>query len=244
IFKADIPSGKIMSYTLFDIFQNQASLNKAPTTDLLLFNIESSNKGASTVFPVISLKQEDKKKIPRINGSAIIKDDKLAGFLNGEETKDLLFIKNQVSGGILVEEMQTENEPVSVSLEIFKNKTKVTPEVKNKEITFNVNIDTLVAVGEVNGKGNFFDEKGIKKLEEGAGKTLKKRAEALIKKLQQDYGADIFGFSSSLRENKVQAYKSVSNNWSETFKDLKVNVKAKISIKNSGILSKNIIEGE
>lgn len=244
IFMSDKPLGNILSYTLLDTFENQVNLSKTPTTDILLFDIESNIKGNSIVLPVISLKRENKKNIPQINGCAIIKEDKLAGFLNGEETKDLLFIKNQIKGGILVEEMKTENKPVPVSLEIFKNKTKVTPEIKNKEIIFNINIETTVAVDEVNGKGNFFDEKGIKKLEQNASNNLKKRTEALIKKLQQDYGADIFGFSSKLREDKVQTYKNVSNNWSETFKNLKVNIKAKVIIKNSGLLSKNIIKGE
>ena len=73
---------------------------------------------------------------------------------------------------------------------------------------------------------------------------IKNRIEKLIKKVQTDYGVDIFGFGAKLRENKPKVWNTVEANWADTFKTLKVNVEAKVHIKNSAMLSKPLEVGE
>lgn len=244
IFEAQKTTDDIKSFTLSEIIKNQKSLSKAPKIDVLQFQIESQTKGISTVIPVVNLKQMDGKIAPQIIGTAIIKNDKLVGFLNGEETKDLLFIRNEIKGGLLIEEIQGKAEATTVALEIFKNKTKVSPAVDGEDIEIDLNIDTTVAIDEIDGTENVIDDKGRAKLEQSADKTLKKRIESLIKKVQLEYDADIFGFAAKLQEDNAQAWNSVGNNWEEIFKYLKVNVTTSVHIKNSAILSKSFEEGD
>jgi spore germination protein KC len=245
IFEAQGTTEDIKSFELDEIIKNQVSLSKAPITDILKFDIESKTKGISTVVPAVNLKHIDGKMKPEIMGTAIIKNDKLVGFLKGEETKDLIFIRNEVKGGLIIEEMQTKDVPTLVSLEIFKSKTKVTPVVYSKDIEINLDIDTTVAIGEIVGTENFIDDdEGRMKLEQSAENTLKKRIESLINKIQSEYDADILGFGAKLREDKAQVWNSVGNNWEEVFKNLRVNVRAKVHIKNSGVLSKSFEKGD
>jgi spore germination protein KC len=244
ILTGEATTEKITSFTLGEVLENQASLSKAPLIDLLIYDIESQTEGISTIIPAVSLMQEDDKKTPQILGTAIIKNDVLAGFLNGDETKYLLFIRDEIKSGILLAEMQRENESFTVSLEIFKSKTKVKPIVNDKEIIMNIDIKTKVAIDEINGTVNFLDEEGIKKLERIAGDTLKKQIESLIKKIQTEYDADILKFGSILYENDPQTFKRLRNNWNEVFKDLKTNVKTEVQVQNSAILSDVIGESE
>lgn len=244
IFDAQGITQDIKSFTLDEIIKNQVSLGKAPKTDILQFDIQAQTKGISQVIPTVNLKKVDEKMTPQVIGTAIIKNDKLVGFLNGEETKDLIFIINEVKGGILVEETQANDETNFVSLEIFKSKTKITPIVDGKDIKINMSVDTTVAIGETTSTENFFDDNKQMKLEQSAGNTLKKRIESLVEKIQSEYDADIFGFGAKLQEDKLKAWKNVDDNWEEVFKDLKVNVKTKVHIKNSGLLSKPIKEGD
>ncbi len=234
----------ILSFTLDEILDNQVSLSKAPKVDILRFDIESQAEGVSPVIPAIRLQQVEGKKVPQIIGTAIIKDDKLAGFLDSEETKDLLFIRDEIQGGILVEEMHEEEEPTFVSLEIFGNDTKVTMLVKENDISVNLDLKTSVAISEVNGAGDFAEEENLKKLQRNAQDTLKTRLETLILKLQKDYNADVFGFSSKLWQDNARVFKGVSDRWDDVFRELKVTVRSEVLIKNSAILSKPIGEGE
>lgn len=75
------------------------------------------------------------------------------------------------------------------------------------------------------------------KLENSTGNSLKKEIQELIRKVQSEYDADIFGFGEKLREDNASEWKVVSNIWEDVFKDLKVNVETKVHIKNSALLS-------
>lgn len=231
---------EIKSYTLYEIMQNEKSLCKTPVTEILKYNIESKNKGISAVVPSVNLKESGEESVPEIMGSAIIKNNKLAGFLTGEETKDLLFIRNEVKGGVLNEQI---NDSL-ITFEIFKNKTKVRPVVNGRNISMDLNIETTVAVDDIEGSGSFLNEEGLAKLKESSEKTLIQRIEYLIGKVQSEYDADIFGFGTKLWENEPKTWKDVSSNWEEVFKYLKVNVKAEVYIKNSAVLSKTLSEGD
>lgn len=242
IFDGQGTTEEIKSFVLDEMIKNQVSLSKAPIIDILKFDIESKTKEISTIIPTVNLKKMDGKMVPQIMGTAIIKDDKLVGFLDGEETKDLNFIIDEVKKGVLVEELQANDVPTLVSLEIFKSKTKITPVVDGEDIEINLNIDTTVSIDEIQGTENIIDDEGRNALEQSAGITLKERIESLIKKVQSDYDADIFGFGEKLREDEAQAWNSVD--WEEVFQDLKVNVNTRVHIKNSAVLAKSTEEGD
>lgn len=244
IFNGQQTTEQIVSFSIDDILENEKSLSKAPVIDVLNYDIESNSKGVSPVVPVIQLVQADDKMVPQVMGAAIIKDDKLAGFLDGEETKYLTFIRDEIEGGILTQEMYQDSEPTLISLEIFDNKTKVTPIIKNNEIQFNIKIETTVAVDEISGPGDFLDEAGIKELERNAESALMERIGSLIKKAQSEYGADIFRFSKTLWEDKPQDYKGVIDRWDEIFRNLTVNLSVDITIKNSAQFAKPVGEGD
>ncbi|MBW7571915.1 Ger(x)C family spore germination protein [Caproiciproducens faecalis] len=237
IFDVESTTEGIKSFILGEMIKNQVSLSKAPITDILQYGIESKTKEISTIIPAVSLKKMNDKMVAQVMGSAIIKNNKLAGFLNGDETKDLNFIRNQVKGGVLTEEMQTDNGPALASLEIFKSNTKVVPAADGNKIKIDLNIETTVAIDEIEGVENLISEEQQLKLEKSTENTLKKQIQELIRKVQSEYGADIFGFGEKLREDKASQWKRVSNNWEDVFKDLKVNVETKVHIKNSAVLS-------
>lgn len=226
------------------MLQNQVNLSKAPLVNIMDFDIESKTKGVSPIIPTVNLKQIDGKTVPQIMGTAIIRKDKLAGFLNADETKDLIFIRNKIKGGILVEKLTEKDVPTVVSLEIFKNKTKINPVVDGRNIQMNLNIDTTVAIDEINGTLNFSDDEARRKFEQSTESALKKRIQSLINKMQSEYDADIFGFGAKLWEDKPLVWKNTQDNWEEVFRNLNVNVKTRVHIKNSAVLSKPLREGD
>lgn len=244
IFSGQGETGEIKSFVLDEVLSNQESLSKTPIVDIMQFDTDLKAKGKSPIASVVNLKQVDGKMVPQVMGTAIFKKDKLVGFLSGEETKDLLFIKDKLKRGLLIEKVQVNDVSTPVSLEIFKSKTDVTPVVNGQDIQINLNINATVAIDEIQSTENILDDKGIMKLEKSTEKVLAERIEALIKKIQSDYALDIFGFGAVLREDKPKVWKSVSGNWEEIFQNLNVNVITKVQIKNSAILAKPLEEGD
>jgi hypothetical protein len=56
--------------------------------------------------------------------------------------------------------------------------------------------------------------------------------------------SDIFGFGAKLREDNIQEWDLVRNDWQEVFKNLEVNVITMMHIRNSSMLSKPLEKGE
>lgn len=233
----------IKSISLGETIKNQVSLSKAPKVDVLTFEMESKNERAATILPTVRLVEVDKKMVPQVVGTAIIKNDRIAGYLSGDETKALLFVRDEIKGGLLIDTPENSSVTTPVSLEIFSSKTSVKPVVKGKTIKFNINVETTVAIDELHGSANYIDEAGRKKLETIAANTLKKEIELVINKLQTEYNADIFKFGTKLRENKIKLWQSVNTNWEQIFSDMQIKVSTKVHIKNSGTLAREFEKG-
>ncbi len=242
IFEGQETTENIKSYAIDKILTNQTRLSKAPKMDLLDFSIELQTKGTSTIIPAVHLEDVKGSMIPRVAGAAIVKEDKMVGELGEEETKDVLFVRNEVKGGVLVRDKEV-GLSAPITLEIFGNRTKVKPIVENGKLKFKVKIRTSVGIDEIQGNENFIDDTAVKRLEAGTSQETQKKVEDFIKKIQSEYGTDIFKFGEKLRQNKVNKWKSVSNNWEEAFRNSEVDVDVRVHIKNSATLYKTIKKG-
>jgi spore germination protein KC len=242
ILRGDTSTESIVSNTIGDIFDNIKSLGKAPMIDLSDYDIEVQTKGASAIVPTVSIEQENDKNILHILGTAIIKDDKMVGTLNGDETKYLNFIRDSIKGGVLSVVVKSDNETVDISLEIFRNRTKITPRADDQGIRMDIKIDTEVAIDERIDCTFSYDEASIKNIEETAEANLRSHIEQLIKKVQTEFGADIFGFAAKLWEDDPAAFKSTRKNWDDAFKKIQVSITANVRIVNTAKLQKGIGE--
>lgn len=228
---------EIKSFSVAEMLKNQENLAKAPKTNMLTFSIQTNTKGLSIVVPAIDIKEMDGKRVPQLNGAAVIKADKLIDFLNVQEVKDLLFIQDEVKGGILVEQ-STNKETEYISLQILKNKTKKEVNIEDDKIKMKIDVDTTVALGETSDCSLTLEKEEIERLEQKIADSMKKRMEALTAKMKTEYEADVFGFGAFLQQNKAQEWKKTEDNWGETFKNLDVEINTKVHIKNTGTLLK------
>ena len=235
---------QIKSFELNDMIKNQKSLSKAPQSDMVIFFNALEGEGIVPALPTIELKKINGKKLPSIMGTAVFKRDKLVGYLNSKDTKSYLVIKDEIKGGLIVEKVKKKDKTSPVTLEVFKSKTKVTPIINGKDVKMSIKIDTETAIDEIDGETNVIDDKGRKKLESLAAETLKTQVEDVIKKVQKEYGADIFGFGSKVNQKDPEVWKRIGNDWDKKFKNLEVSVDAKVHIRNSAMLSKPLKVGE
>jgi len=178
-------------------------------------------------------------------GTAIFRNDKLVGFIDGDETKYMLFVQNELKGGVLVEEIKGDDHEITIALEIFKNRTKIKPVINDDgNIEMHIKVEVKAAIDELGGTKNVIEGDKQKELERMAEETLKKGIENIIKKVQKDFDVDIFGFGIKIRQDCYDKWKLIAKNWEVHFKKLKVYVETKVDIKNSAMLSKPLKIGE
>ena len=78
------------------------------------------------------------------------------------------------------------------------------------------------------------DPKEIKKLEEAFNEKLKKDVEGAIKKAQQEFESDIFGFGEFVHDQHPKEWRDMKKDWDEKFKEAEISVSVESRIRRYG----------
>lgn len=242
ILSAKSLSTEIRSFEIKDMIVSNKRLSKVPNIQIHdLANIISA-KGFYPVIPTVEEAINENQITMVLSGGAILEGDSLAGFIGLEDVKSYLFVRDKVEGGLLttnLNENSSKSKP-DVTLEIFKNKTKVTPILSNGKLSIDIQVKTEVGIGELGTYIDIMNKASLEKIKSASESSLEKALLGTIKKVQEDFGLDIFGFGNTVKENMPKLWKEIEKDWDEIFKELKVNVKADIHIRGSSHLSKPV----
>jgi spore germination protein KC len=233
------------SMELYQMIKSQVNLSKAPDTNLKELINAISGEGISAVLPAVRITESNGYKTSEITGAAVFKGDKLIGFLSENETKIFLLITNEAKRGLLVLKHFENALPADITLEILRtNNTKIRPSYLRDKLVININTDIKVAFAEQGGNKDYSTEEGLKQLRSIAEDTLNTQILSLIKKVQQEYEVDIFGFGQIVKAKKPKLWKKYENNWVEEYKNLDIKAESRVEIKNSGVTKKPIKVGD
>ena len=224
------------------LMQNSSSLSEAPRVKLYQVNNMLAGEGTSLILPAIKITKEQTATTLELAGTALFKKDRLTGFLDRDQSKSLLFIKDQIHGGLLLTNPDSGNG--KITLEILGNQTKITPVIKNNLLSINIDIKMVCALGEDQTSKDYFTVDGIKKVEKSAGKALETGVLDLIKTAQTQHGGDIFGFGNLAYQNDPQWWEEVKPKWDQTFRTLNVSVAADVKINNTAVVKSKVEVGD
>lgn len=245
ILKTDIRIHEIISFHLEDMLENQKSVSKYRAVPLWKFVDELSEEGISPTLPTVNVVNYNKKKISQIFGTAVFKEAKKVGWLNGIETKAFLFIIDELKGGVItVKEIPIADKLTNISFEIFNNKTKVKPIYEDKKLKMKIDIETLVNIDEIDENIDFTNEKNLEIIQKKGEATIKEMIHSVMKKVQEEYRSDIFGFGEIISRENPKLWKEIKENWDEIFIGLDTQVNVKLKIRGSSLRSKTIKIGD
>ncbi|HHY06853.1 MAG TPA: Ger(x)C family spore germination protein [Clostridia bacterium] len=172
-------------------------------------------------------------------GQAVFKDDQLVGFLNGEETRYYKMLTGKFKKSIF---SFSEPEEADNDLIVMEIKKACHPEIKIRADDFKTVIEVnLFLDGEImsiqSGK-NY--EKGTleKELEKHISNLISQEITQLIKKTQEEYASDIFGFGEYTRGFFWTWQDWVDYAWLEKYPFCEVKVQTYFDIRRTGMMSK------
>lgn len=233
-------STEIRSYEMESMVISNKKLSKIPNIQVYELINDLSTKGIYPVLPAIDVVVNEGEKTTELSGGAIFNKDTLAGFIDSEDIMYYLFVRDKMKGGLLNIKLAHGSDNSNMTLEVFKNKTKVTPMFSDGNLSMSIKIKTNVNISELDTNIDLFSESGIKNLKDIAEKYLENSILNTIKKIQEDFGLDIFGFGNIVKEQMPDLWKDINDEWDEIFKNLKIDVDADIHIRGSGHSSKTI----
>lgn len=196
-----------------------------PGQDPLLGVIKPNNK--ENIKKVSNLEAE---------GSAILKNHKLVGWLSGKETRAYLMMNNKVKDTII-----NVNDPIEkekkVSIEIFKLKGSRKVINGKKDIKIIIDIDANGNIGGQQSPYDLSNEKMLKKLEIEVENKIKKEIGELINIAQKKYNSDFLGFNKLVHKRYSHYWNTIEKNWNEEFSKINTEVNVKVKIKRTGLVT-------
>ena len=197
--------------------------------------------GSGGKQPAIGQISKAGEKEVRTEGIAVIKNGRLVGWLDSYETRGYLLAINEVRNAIV-------NVPIDkgkVAMEIIRSKGRVNVVFDNDEpIMLTVKTKIEANVGGYEGKGRLDSPDNLRTLEEALEEEIKKEIMMVLKKTQQDYSSDIFGFGVEVHKYHPQYWKKVKKNWDDIFSTLPVELQVDAKIRRTGLVNNPIKKDE
>lgn len=234
---------RIVGFEIDDTMRAQKSISRYPAVELYEFLDNIGSEETSTTIPTVKLINVRGITATYVTGAAIIKNNKLAGYLNEDETKTMLWLQDEIKGGIYPVK-NAAGSKTDVSLEIFRNKTKVKPEIKGNSLIINIKAVTDVNIAEIMGNKDFITGQARDTLERAAEAQLKKDMESLIEKAQKEYKTDFLGFGETVKRSIPGVWKSIEKDWGGIFTDLETNIDVDFKIRGSATTIKPMKVGK
>jgi spore germination protein KC len=107
-----------------------------------------------------------------------------------------------------------------------------------------INIIVNVTIGEIDGNEDFIAKGKREELEKNAEHYIEQGVSNLIRRVEEEYGSDIFGFGNAVKIGMPDLWKNLKNSWDEEFKNLKFETAVSVNIKRSELTSHPVKAGE
>ncbi|NLJ67019.1 MAG: Ger(x)C family spore germination protein [Clostridiales bacterium] len=187
--------------------------------------------GNDFVLPKVEANKEEIK----IKGGAIFKKAKMVGWADEMDIESINFIRDLYRGGVIVGD-RPGDEPGLISMEVTKSKGKIKPIITGDQVSFDIFIKIQ---GEYDGQIGFLSDKQadkayMDKCEKEFTKVVREQCNRTIKKMQEEYKADVFQLNKILRTSKPAYWEEIKEDWDEIYPDVKINLDVEVKLKQLG----------
>ncbi|MDS1029812.1 Ger(x)C family spore germination protein [Bacillota bacterium LX-D] len=185
----------------------------------------------------IVLTTEESKPVVKLEGASIFGENKLVGWLDGNKTRGLLWIKNKISGSVRVVNCPYDGLPVT--LEIKKGKTNIQSYIDNGQPYFIIKVSASADLTEKSCLTEFTNPKALQSLEKALALAIHNDIQSTVT-AAQDFNVDFLDFSSTLHRQHKNEWPQLSANWPQLFKNAEVAIEVKAEIPRVSLLAKSV----
>ncbi|ANS74463.1 spore gernimation protein GerC [Paenibacillus yonginensis] len=218
--------------------QEYITAMKLSGSDPILSGVELSgkpNEGKSTD----NVKKITPDTLIKHTGLGVFRGDRLVGWLDEGPSKATNYILNEVdhTGGVI----EFPEGIIGFQINQASSDLQVHLNAEGKP-EFNVHLKVEADLSTVQFPMNLNQPSKIIQIEKRIEEKYNTLISKAIKKVQVDYGADIFGFGEALHRKYPKKWKEYRGNWDDSFKDVKVSVDTKVAIRRIGSIIQPVTE--
>jgi len=175
-----------------------------------------------------------KQKGVALAGTAVFREDKLAGWLDESETRGLLWLRGEVLKGVITFPSLTEPGK-ELSVDIIRGHTEVEPQYDGESVCFNVKIVVEGDFSEDQSKEEIVERKVRKAIEKEMAREIEDKARLVLLKAQGEYGVDIFDFGTAFHRKYPREWAELKGRWDEVFAGAGVDFEVEAHLRRSGL---------
>ncbi len=184
----------------------------------------------------LSKEKEPKKKDDiRFIGSAIFKKDRMIGTFNNYETQILLLLNNEFREAMLTIEDPLKKGNYLVFRLLATSPVQIQYQRRNNVDRFKVKLSLEAELISIQSRIDYTQPKLEAFLGRAIAKEIKNRVDKAVKKAQQEYDSDVFGFGKKVRNAFITSSKYEKYHWPDKFKEAKIQTQVKVTIRRVGV---------
>jgi spore germination protein KC len=174
-------------------------------------------------------------------GIAAFRDDRLVGFLDGNDARGYLWVTARMTRGSIVEVPNPRQEGVILALLVRKVESSLSPILDGKTPRMKVEVELELEMSQIPQDLYDDDLRLRQEIQAAVNELVKGEIRKTLRTVQQEFRSDIFGFGQSLYRKHPKAWEGMASKWNEEiFPEVEVDltVDSKILISNAIFRSK------
>ncbi|MEW5954535.1 MAG: Ger(x)C family spore germination protein [Bacillota bacterium] len=213
-------------------FKDFALQLATPGQDAVAARVELS-KPRGGEQPAAGGPEADRKAV-RINGMAVFRKDRLAGWMKDRETLGYLYVIGEVREAMIPLKLPWYRRD-DVSISMTGSRSKIKARVEGGRVTMFIDIVAEGELAEVVETNEIANPDTIDLVERELAREIRSLAEDSIRQAQQEFRADIFGFGHRLRKVNPGAWKAMEENWYDIYPTVEVVLNVKTTVRGTGM---------
>ncbi|MBW7474253.1 Ger(x)C family spore germination protein [Paenibacillus oenotherae] len=226
-----------LTVTLDELIQDMTLKGKQPV--LTGLKITGDKKVGKTKRNIENIETYSKL---QYSGLAVFKADKLIGWLNDTQSKGYNYIRGLVQSS--VGHVPCENGGGNVVTEIIRTKTDMKGLIQKGQPLIKISVYIEGNVAEVSCSDlDLNKESSIFEIEKRDEESIKGFMLSAIKKTQEDFKVDTFGFGEAIRRTHPAFWKTIKEDWEERyFPELPVHITVDFKIRRLGTVNNSFLK--
>lgn len=168
----------------------------------------------------------------RLGGSAVIKDYKLDGYLNMEQTRGLLWVQNKYKQNSITGYIPPHG---NIALELDKTHSDIKTRITDGKVYVDVSIEAEGAIHENNTDLDLSDPSQIGQVEEALSQTIADNIRKAVAISQKKLKADIFGIGQEIYRKHPKQWSKLKDRWADAYPEVEFSVKSSVRVTRTGM---------
>lgn len=213
---------------IIGILENNKKNNTSSPLTLNEF-LEETSQNSTALVPVINI--DKKSKDLKISKVAVIKDDKIKGYISTEQANNIQLINKKFKGGTRT--IIRDGSPLDYSIENNERKIKIRDK---KKLSFDIKLNLEGQIKGHNIDKQISSKGDINKIEEDLNKAITQDIKEIIRISQTEYNTDILDLGGFIHKYHPKLWKEIKGNWNELYKTVDINVTADTKVRRIGAI--------